>query len=381
MRIGIICYPTQGGSGIVATSVGLAMAERGHSVHVISYATPFRFQPFRENLHFHEVEVSAYPLFRYPPYDLALANTLMEVVEREGLDLLHAHYAIPHAISCTLARQMLGEVGQSVRVVTTLHGTDVTVVGQERGYRRITRYGIEQSDAVTVVSEDLKRETESVFGPLRQNLEVIPNFVDTKRFAPECCPERRSTLALPHEKLVLHLSNYREVKRPLDVIRAFAGVNPSIEARLVMLGDGPMIRECKDLARQLGVAQQVRFLGSVDTPWELLPQADAFILPSEHESFGLAALEAMACGVPVIATRAGGIPEVVVDGETGLLNDVGDTAGLAQSLERVLSEPGLGEKMGCAGRDRAVNVFGKDRIIAQWEACYARVLAGEAAAV
>jgi len=381
MRIGIICYPTQGGSGIVATGIGLAMAERGHSVHVISYATPFRFQTFRENLHFHEVEVSAYPLFRYPPYDLALANTVMEVVESEGLDLLHAHYAIPHAISCNLARQMLGETGQQVRVVTTLHGTDVTVVGQERGYRRITRYGIEQSDAVTVVSHDLKRETNAVFGPLRQSLEVIPNFVDTKRFDIDPCPERRSTLALPNEKLVLHLSNYREVKRPLDVIRAFAGVNPSIQARLVMLGDGPMIRECKDLAQQLGVAKQVRFLGSVDTPWELLPQADAFILPSQHESFGLAALEAMACGVPVIASRAGGLPEVVEDGVTGLLCNVGDTDALSQALERVLSEPGLGKTMGAAGRERAVNVFSKDKIVTQWEACYARVLAGEATPV
>lgn len=374
MRIGVICYPTQGGSGVVATSIGQAMAARGHSVHIISYATPFRFQPFLENMHFHEVEVSAYPLFRFPPYDLALANTIMDVVEREGLDLLHAHYAIPHAISCYLARQMLGERCQSVKVLTTLHGTDVTVVGQERGYQRITRFGIEQSDAVTCVSESLARETRELFGPIRRHLEVIPNFVDTERFSDECCPERRATLALPGERIVMHLSNFRSVKRPLDVVEAFAKLPASLNARLIMLGDGPLVRDCKELAHRRGVAKHVRFLGSVDTPWELLPQADVFVLPSEHESFGLAALEAMSCGVPVVASDAGGLPEVVVHGETGLLCPVGDVDALSLAMESVLVDRKRGRELGAAGRARVVREFSKPKLVDRWERYYQAVL-------
>lgn len=378
MRIGVICYPTQGGSGVVATSIGQAMAERGHSVHVISYATPFRFEPFRENLHFHEVEVSAYPLFRYPPYDLALANTVMDVVEREGLDIIHAHYAIPHSISALLARDMLGDVCRSVKVITTLHGTDVTVVGQERGYRRITRFGIERSDAVTAVSEDLRRETEALFGPLRQPIEVIPNFVDTVRFHPGCCPEKRSTLGLPDERLILHVSNFRPVKRPLDVIHAFARLDADLNARLILIGDGPMVRDCKDLAHRLGVSSHIRFLGSVDTPWELLPHADLFLLPSEHESFGLAALEAMSCGLPVVASNAGGLPEVVEDGVSGFLCPVGDHDALAGAITHLLRDGTLRARMSAAARARAVGEFDKSRLVGRWEDFYARVLEGAA---
>jgi len=352
------------------------MAERGHSVHVISYATPFRFQPFLENLHFHEVEVSAYPLFRFPPYDLALANKVMEVVEEHRLDVLHAHYAIPHAISCYLAREMLGESCHKVKVITTLHGTDVTVVGQERGYQRITRFGIEQSDAVTTVSEDLARETRELFGPLRQKLDVIPNFVDTERFEVDCCPDKRATLALPGEKVIMHLSNYRSVKRPLDVVEAFARLDPSLHARLIMLGDGPLVRECKDLAHRLGVSKHVRFLGSVDTPWELLPQADVFMLPSEHESFGLAALEAMACGVPVVASKAGGLPEVVDHGVTGILCPVGDIGALTAATEGLLRDSAKACAMGMAGRARAEKEFAKAPLVERWEAYYQGVIGG-----
>lgn len=374
MKIGVICYPTQGGSGVVATEIGHEMAQAGHEVHVISYATPFRFQTYMENFKFHEVEVSAYPLFRYPPYDIALANTVMEVAEREGLDLIHAHYAIPHSISAHLAREMLEETCGGIKIVTTLHGTDVTIVGQERGYTRITRFGLMQSDAVTTVSRDLARETEQVFGKINKELEVIPNFVDTERFHQDCCPDKRALLALKNERILMHLSNFRDVKRPLDVVRAFARVAKDYNVRLIMLGEGPLQRDCKELAHKLGVADHVRFLGNVDKPWELLPQADAFMLPSEHESFGLAALEAMACGVPVIAARTGGLPEVVTHGETGFLCEVGDIDAYAEALATLFKDDAAQLDFGARARARAVTEFSKDRIVPRWEAFYQRVI-------
>ncbi|MCK6439395.1 MAG: N-acetyl-alpha-D-glucosaminyl L-malate synthase BshA [Planctomycetes bacterium] len=376
MNIGIVCYPTHGGSGVVATDIGHALAQRGHAVHIISYATPFRFQPYQSNMHYHEVEVSAYPLFRYPPYDLALANTIMDVVESEGLELIHAHYAIPNAISALLAREMLGDICKRVKVVTTLHGTDVTIVGQERGYQRITRYGIEKSDAVTIVSEALAKETTALFGLLAKSLHVIHNFVDTERFAPGCCPDKRGTLAFEGEKIVMHLSNFREVKRPLDVIEAFAKICRTLKARLIMLGDGPLLRACKDRSKDLKIADRVRFLGTVDTPWELLPQADVFFLPSEHESFGLAALEAMSCGVPVVASNTGGISEVLTHGETGFLSNVGDVAGYAKSMEQLLSDPKLHKRMADAARAHAVDRFSEASLMPRWEQFYDDVLAG-----
>jgi len=375
MKIGVICYPTQGGSGVVATEIGHEMAKAGHEVHVISYATPFRFQTYMENFKFHEVEVSAYPLFRYPPYDIALANTVMEVAESEGLDIIHAHYAIPHAISAHLAREMLAEQCGSLRIITTLHGTDVTIVGQERGYTRITRFGLMKSDAVTTVSQDLARETEAVFGQINKPLKVIPNFVDTERFHQDCCPDKRALLALPNERILMHLSNFRDVKRPLDVVRAFARVASEYKARLIMLGEGPLQRNCKELAHKLGVADHVRFLGNVDKPWELLPQADAFMLPSEHESFGLAALEAMSCGVPVIAAKTGGLPEVVVHGETGFLCDVGDIDAYADALATLFKDDETQNEFGARARTRAITEFSKERILPVWEEFYREVLA------
>ncbi|MCA8940130.1 MAG: N-acetyl-alpha-D-glucosaminyl L-malate synthase BshA [Planctomycetes bacterium] len=376
MKIGVVCYPTHGGSGVVATSIGHEMAERGHEVHLISYATPFRFQSYTQNLHFHEVEVSAYPLFKYPPYDLALANKIMEVVEDQGLDLVHVHYAIPHSISAGLAKQMLNGACKNMKVITTLHGTDVTIVGQERSYSRITRYGIESSDAVTAVSQDLARQTKELFGD-HLSIDVIPNFVDTERFTTECCPEKRATLALCDERIVMHLSNFREVKRPLDVIEAFAKAKAisGKKMRLILLGDGPMVRDCKTLARKLGVLEETRFLGTVDTPWELLPQADAFILPSEAESFGLAALEAMACGLPVVASNVGGLPEVIVDGETGFLCPVGDTNALGERLGQIMSDESLRASMGEAARKRAVDHFAMMQLADRWEGYYQEVAA------
>lgn len=377
MKIGVVCYPTHGGSGVVATSIGHEMAERGHQVHVISYATPFRFQSYTQNLHFHEVEVSAYPLFKYPPYDLALANKIMEVAEEHALDLVHVHYAIPHAISAFLAKQMLNGACKDMKVITTLHGTDITIVGQERGYSRITRFGIESSDAVTAVSADLASQTRTLFGD-HLKIEVIPNFVDTTRFNTESCPDKRATLAYKDERIIMHLSNFREVKRPLDVVRAFtiATKTSGVKSRLIMIGDGPLEQEAKMLARRLGVEDQTRFLGPVGTPWELLPQADIFLLPSEHESFGLAALEAMACGLPVVGTRAGGMPEVVIDGETGYLCEVGDVGALGARMAYLLSHDQERMAMGKAARQRAVNVFEIGKLSDRWEAFYREVCAG-----
>lgn len=374
MKIGIICYPTHGGSGVVATGIGHAMAERGHDVHIISYAAPFRFRAFTTRLKLHEVEVSAYPLFRYPPYDLALANTILEVAEDEGLDLIHAHYAVPHAISAHLAREMLCEAGKHVRIITTLHGTDVTIVGQERGYRRITRFGIEQSDAVTAVSDNLANESAQLLGVPRERIQVIPNFVDTDRFQPEVNAERRAMLALPGEKIVMHISNFREVKRPLDVIEAFSLIPDSVRARLIMIGDGPLIRACKDRAHALGVGEHVRFIGTVDTPWELLPQADVFLLPSQTESFGLVALEAMSCGVPVVASNAGGLPEVVTPGETGYLCEVGNVAEMGDRLAQLLSDDALRATMGLRCREIALTRFSKEALTQKWEDFYTEVM-------
>ncbi len=375
MKIGVICYPTHGGSGVIATEIGHAMAMKGHQVHLFSYESPFRFQPFQENFHFHEVHVSAYPLFRYPPYDLALANAIMEVTESIGLEILHAHYAIPHTMSAYLAKEMLGQQGRDLKIITTLHGTDVTIVGKERGYRRVTRFGIQQSDAVSVVSEELRGRSAELFQCPPEALKVIPNFIDTKRFHPDCCPNKRATLAFADEKIVMHLSNFRKVKRPFDLVKAFAQVVKRLKARLIFLGDGPLLRPCKELAQELGVGDRVRFLGTIDTPWELLPQADLFALPSEYESFGLAALEAMSCGVPVVASDVGGIPEVVKHGETGLLYPLGNIEALAQAIEQILRSQDLRDSLGAAARKRSEQTFAKDILLPRWETFYQEVLA------
>jgi N-acetyl-alpha-D-glucosaminyl L-malate synthase BshA len=380
MKIGIVCYPTHGGSGVVATELGTALAKNGHDVHIISYAIPFRFESFRKNLRYHEVEVSAYPLFRYPPYDLALAGTIMEVAQQYGLDILHAHYAIPHAVSGHLAREMLNGDGTNVKLVTTLHGTDITIIGQQRIFQRITRFGIRMSDGVTSVSEELKGRVLETIDCGAQDIEVIPNFVDTERFKPDCCPEKRSLLASPDEKLVFHVSNFRDVKRPKDVVTAFAAVCKEVKARLVMVGDGPEVGTCKELARKLGVFDRCTFVGTYDAIWELLPQADVFFLPSEYESFGLSALEAMACGVPVVASNTGGLPEVVQHGVSGFLHAPGDTKAFADSMCRVLRDEKLHKKMGEAARERAVSKFRQEALLPVWEAYYERIMSQPARA-
>jgi N-acetyl-alpha-D-glucosaminyl L-malate synthase BshA len=374
MNIGILCYPTHGGSGVVATELGAALAERGHNIHIISYAVPFRFQTYRSNLSYHEVEVSAYPLFKYPPYDLAMAGTIMEVAESSGLDILHAHYAIPHAISGILAREMLRNGRPEAKLVTTLHGTDITIIGQQRVYKRVTTFGIENSDRVTCVSNELRTRTLGLLECEPEHIEVIPNFVDIKRFQPGCCPEKRRELGRPEEKIILHVSNFREVKRPRDMIIAFSHVLKKMPARLALVGDGPELMACKELVEKLGLRKSVSFIGTYDAIWELLPQADLFYLPSEYESFGLAALEAMACGTPVVATHTGGLPEVVTSGVNGLLVPVGDVQVHADAMLELLGDDAKRARFGVAARDAAVERFSLDKILPQWEQLYERTL-------
>ncbi|MBK8205857.1 MAG: N-acetyl-alpha-D-glucosaminyl L-malate synthase BshA [Planctomycetes bacterium] len=375
MKIGIVCYPTHGGSGVVATELGSALAENGHSVHIISYAIPFRFESFRSNLKYHEVEVTAYPLFRYPPYDLALAGTIMEVAQQYGLDILHAHYAIPHAISGHLAREMLNGAGKNVKLITTLHGTDITIIGQQRIFQPITRFGIRASDGVTSVSAELKDRVLDTIDCGAQHIEVIPNFVDTERFKPGCCKEKRAHLAAADEKIVMHVSNFREVKRPRDVVQAFARGTRDIKARLVMVGDGPEVGAIRELVRELGIEGRVNMLGTYDAIWELLPQADLFFLPSEYESFGLSALEAMACGVPVVASNTGGLPEVVEHGVHGTLHKPGDVDAFAASIHALLRDDATRTRMGQAARERAETKFKREALLPVWEAYYEKILA------
>ena len=369
MKIGITCYPTYGGSGVVATELGLELAKRGHEVHFISYSMPFRLKQFQENVVFHEVQVSNYPLFQYPPYTLALAAKLAEVADEAGLDILHAHYAVPHAVCAFLARQVARS--ERLRVATTLHGTDITLVGADRSFRSLTRFGIEQSDGVTAVSEYLRRRTVEVFGPGR-SIEVIPNFVDTTRFAPGrgvgC---KRDWFAQKGEKIVVHISNFRQSKRAPDVVRAFAAIRAEVPAVLLMVGDGPDRTRCRDVAVDLGVERKVRFLGQVDDVEDVLCVADLFMLASENESFGLAALEAMAMGVPVVATTAEGLPELVRDGETGHLVPVGDFGAMARRGIEILGDPKRHGALSAASRRVSVERYDVGRVIPLYERFYA----------
>jgi N-acetyl-alpha-D-glucosaminyl L-malate synthase BshA len=371
MKIGITCYPTYGGSGVVATELGLDLAKRGHEVHFISYSMPFRLKQFQENVVFHEVQVLNYPLFQYPPYTLALAAKLAEVADETGLDILHAHYAVPHAVCAYLARQVARS--EKLRVATTLHGTDITLVGADPSFRSLTRFGIEQSDGVTAVSEYLRRRTEEVFSPGRA-IEVIPNFVDTTRFAPGrpvgC---KREWFARKSDKIIVHISNFRQSKRAPEVVQAFAAIRAEVPAVLLMVGDGPDRTRCRDLAVELGVERQVRFLGQVDDVEDVLCVADLFMLASENESFGLAALEAMAMGVPVVATTAEGLPELIRDGETGRLVPVGDVAAMARRGAEILGDPALHAALSAAARRVAVERYDVSRVIPLYESFYAAV--------
>lgn len=341
MRIGITCYPTYGGSGVVATELGIELAAAGHEVHFISYSQPFRLTGRDNGIYYHEVPVSSYPLFEFPPYDLALASRMAEVAEFYDLDLLHVHYAIPHSVSALLARQMLAARGRRLPFVTTLHGTDITLVGLDRSYLPITRFAIQESDGVTSISNYLKAKTVEDF-EIERPIEVIPNFVNCDVYTPykdeAVRAEARRKLAKPGEKILMHLSNFRPVKRVADVVKVFAKVVEQIPACLVLVGDGPDRSAAEWLAHDMGIQDRIHFLGKQDRVNELLPLADLMLMPSQLESFGLAALEAMACRVPAIATRVGGVPELIDDGVTGLLYGVGDVDAMAEGTIGLLKD-------------------------------------------
>jgi N-acetyl-alpha-D-glucosaminyl L-malate synthase BshA len=373
MKLGITCYPTYGGSGAVATELGLELARRGHEVHFITYDAPFRLRGYAERVYFHQVEtrMGRYPLFDHFPYTLALASKQQEVALREGLDILHVHYAIPHATTAYLAREMLrGE--RDLRVITTLHGTDITLVGQESSFYGITKFSIEQSDAVTAVSSYLRDETYRAFGCVSCDLKVIPNFVNLQEYHPGE-PGARHGLAPEGHKLITHVSNFREVKRVKDVVRVFARIERAMPATLIMIGDGPERVDAENEARELGVSASVRFLGRLDSVASLLQASDLFVLPSQTESFGLAALEAMACGSPVVATRAGGLPEVVDDGVNGILEPVGSVEAMGRRAVELLRDPERHATMRAAAIAKARG-YSADRVVPMYESLYEEVI-------
>ncbi len=372
MNVGITCYPTYGGSGIVATELGMELAARGHEVHFITYANPIRLDPDTPRIHYHEVEVSNYPLFQYPPYCLALASRMAEVAESYHLDVLHVHYAIPHSIAAMLAQQMVAGT-RRLPYITTLHGTDITLVGADPSYFGITKFSIEKSDGITAVSDTLREQTVEIFG-VRNEIRVIKNFVNCDLYHPDNEKKGAAAYAPGGEKLLIHLSNFRPVKRVLDCIRILAEVRKSVPARLLMAGDGPERPPAEHLARSLKVDQHVMFLGKQNHVERLLPLAHVLLMPSEMESFGLAALEAMACGVVPVATRVGGVPELITDGEDGYLEAVGDIEAQAARVVALLSDDALHWRLAKAGRWNAGERFCTDRIIPQYEKYYVDVV-------
>ncbi len=375
MKIGITCYPTYGGSGAVATELGLELAQRGHEVHFVSYARPFRLDPFRERVFFHEVEMEDYPLFEHPPYSLALAVALHDTARKHELDLVHVHYAIPHATSAWIAHEMLGEE-RDLKIVTTLHGTDITLVGLHPSFHAITRFSILRSHGLTAVSKFLKRETVRDFTVPEERVEVIPNFIDTAVYRPRLVPSHRATLAPDGEKIVMHISNFRAVKRAEDVVSVFAKLTAKQPSRLVLVGDGPERPRVLMRAEELGVRDRVMFLGKHTSVHEVLSCADLFLLPSASESFGLVALEAMACGAPVVASNVGGLPEVIEHGTSGYMFDVGDIDAMAEAGLRIMGDDEHWRSLSEAGRALAEERFSSERVVPQYERYYEQVLRG-----
>jgi len=370
VKIGITCYPTYGGSGAVATELGIALAARGHEVHFITYQQPFRLPSFLPRIYFHEVDVGRYPLFEYPPYDLALAVRMHEVVKMHGLELLHVHYAIPHATSAWIAREMLRETGADVKVITTLHGTDITIVGQDPSFHPITKFSIEKSDRITAVSQFLRQETFNAFGCTACQVEVIYNFIDPDVYDRAKYPPLLREQLNGGRRVLMHVSNFRPVKRVRDIVRTYAKVRKAVPSVLVMVGDGPDRVDAEAEARALGVEKDVHFLGKIDAVAPLLAGADVFLLPSHSESFGLSALEALASGTPVVGYRTGGLVEVVRDGVTGTLCEVGDVDGMAAATVELLSDRNRWQTM---SRDAAADArarFSLDDIVRQYETLY-----------
>ena len=375
MNIGITCYPTYGGSGAVATELGIALAQRGHEIHFITYKQPFRLTEFLPRIYFHEVDVGRYPLFEYPPYDLALAVRMHEVVLTHKLDLLHVHYAIPHATSAWIAREMLVKSRPDIKVLTTLHGTDITIVGQDPSFFPITKFSIEKSDGLTAVSQYLRTETLSAFGCTGCRIEVIPNFIDPAVYDRARYEPQFNGMA-KGRKVLMHVSNFRPVKRVKDVVGIYARVAREIPSILVMVGDGPDRMDAEQEARDLGVSDDVFFLGKLDAVAPLLANAHLFLLPTISESFGLSALEALACGVPVIGARSGGLPEVVRDGHSGFLCEPGDVDGMARAAVAVLGDDDAWRAMSARAAADARARFGLDEVVAQYESFYTRALDG-----
>ena len=371
MKIGITCYPTYGGSGVVATELGLALADRGHEVHFVTYDRPFRLDHFHDRVYFHGVETTNYPLFEFNLYTLALTSKLIEVAQYQKLDILHMHYAIPHAVSAYLAREILGH--ERIRTVTTLHGTDSTLVGLEPSFLPLMKFTLEHSDGVTAVSNFLREKTLSTY-QLDIDIEVIHNFIDTKAYEPKEVCKYRELFSPAGEKILVHTSNFRPVKRVQDVIRTFHQVQKSIPSRLLLIGDGPERSDCENLCRELGLFEQVRFLGKQDALADILAASDLFLLPSQSESFGLSALEAMACGVPVISTSIGGIPEVNIHAQTGYIAEIGDIDRMARYAIELLTNGAKYQSFSTAARERAVKVFDKDIIVPHYERFYERLL-------
>ncbi len=373
LKIGIACYPTFGGSGVVATELGISLAARGHEVHFVTYEQPTRLQGFYENVYFHNVDVMPYPLFTYPPYSLALAAKMAEVARYADLDVLHVHYAVPHATSALLTKQMIAP--RPIGIVTTLHGTDITLVGSNPSYLPVTRFSIERSDAVTAVSDWLRQQTVRKLG-VERPIEVIHNFVDSERFKPdrkECLLER---FAPAGEKILMHTSNFRPLKRTADLLDIFDAVRDRADVKMILVGDGPDRAELEARARAKDRSDDIVFLGNYAAIEELLPCADVFLLPSSNESFGLAALEAMSCGVPVVASRVGGLPEVVDHGKTGYLLRVGDAGAMAEAAIGIVTSEDLRKKMGAGARAHAIKKFNVDSITRQYEQVYERLVEG-----
>jgi L-malate glycosyltransferase len=370
MRIGIVCYPTFGGSGVLATELGKALADKGHSVHFITYQQPVRLNVFSANIFYHEVRVPTYPLFDYPPYEVALSSTMVDVILNHDLDLLHVHYAIPHASAAYLAKKIVEKVGRTIPVITTLHGTDITLVGKDKTYAPVVTFSINESDAITAVSDNLRQETFNSFA-ITKEIEVIYNFVDVTRFSKKPIDAFRRVIAPQGEKILVHASNFRKVKRVQDVIKIFAKVHKQIPSKLLMVGDGPERPAMENLAKELGVSDDVRFLGKQEQMEEILVVSDLFILPSEYESFGLAALEAMAAGMPVISTNAGGLPEINIHGETGYLADVGDVEAMGDLALSILKNDEVLAKFKTNAYEQACR-FDIQNVIPVYEKLYSR---------
>lgn len=374
MNIGIACYPTYGGSGVVASELGKSLAERGHKIHFISYAMPFRLEGFRENIYYHEVEISSYPLFDFPLYTPALASKIVEVAKFEKLDIIHAHYAIPHAISAYLAKQILNNT--NIKIVTTLHGTDITLVGLEPSYLPVMKFSIEQSDAVTAVSRFLKEKTLTSY-QIKKRITVIPNFVDGSKYIRNADEHVRKQFAPNNEKILIHISNFRPLKRVGDVIKIFNIVREKVKSKLLLVGDGPDRSSAEQLARELGIVEDVKFLGKQVEIIPLLSIADLFLIPSQSESFGLSALEAMACEVPVVASSVGGLPELVIHGTTGFISEIGDVERMAKYAIELFANETKHKMFAVASRKRALDEFEEQGIVSQYENLYENILSNE----